>query len=70
MVDYLTILGRSSSLVGMWALDPSLLELLAGQLRPVENIRFLSDHHPTLLQVQTRVTTQFIKLVVFYLFYV
>lgn len=59
MVGYLTILGRSSSLVGMWALDPSLLELLAGQLRPVENIRFLSDHHPTLLQVQTRVTRQF-----------
>lgn len=44
--------GRSSSLVGMWALDPSLLELLAGKLQPVDQIRFLSRNHPALLLVK------------------
>ncbi|KAK4015632.1 hypothetical protein OUZ56_030607 [Daphnia magna] len=48
LLSPLADLGRSSSLVGMWALEPSLLELLAGKLQPADQIQFLYHNHPAL----------------------
>jgi hypothetical protein len=36
----------------MWALDPSLLELLVGKLQPVDRIQFLYHNHPALSLVK------------------
>lgn len=35
----------------MWALEPSLLELLAGKLQPADRIQFLYQNHPALCLV-------------------
>ena len=51
LLSPLAELGRSTNFVGMWALEPSLLDLLAGKLQSVSEIRFLSQNHPTLLLV-------------------
>ena len=51
LLSPLAELGRSTNFVGMWALEPSLLDLLAGKLQSVSEIKFLSSNHPTLLLV-------------------
>ncbi|EFX69271.1 hypothetical protein DAPPUDRAFT_228726, partial [Daphnia pulex] len=48
LLSPLADLGRSSSLVGMWALEPSLLELLVGKLQPADRIQSLYHNHPAL----------------------
>lgn len=61
--------GRSSSLVGMWALEPSLLELLAGKLQPADQIQFLYHNHPALCLVNTRIKLHHVCIVLYVWFY-